>query len=70
VAIRRLRDLLESSDGDATEAFLAVEKTIAGTVARSRLDSLSTAISEFDFETALKSLEAITEDVYEKQAPD
>jgi PAS domain S-box-containing protein len=70
VAIRRLRNLLESSDGDATEAFLAVEQTLAGTVARSRLDALSTAISEFDFETALKSLEAITEDVYEKQPPD
>jgi hypothetical protein len=40
---------------------------LAGTIARSRLDALNTAISEFDFETALKSLDGIAEDVYEKQ---
>ena len=68
LAIGRLRFLLESSDADATEAFLAVETTLAGTIAKSRLDALSTTIGEFDFETALKSLNAIAEDVYEKQA--
>ncbi len=69
-AIGRLRVLLESSDGDAVEAFLAVERMLAGTIAKSRLDSLSTTIGEFDFETALKSLDAIAEDVYEKHARD
>jgi two-component system sensor histidine kinase/response regulator len=66
-AIGRLRVLLESSDGDAVDAFPALERMLAGTIARSRLDALSTAISEFDFETALKSLDGIAEDVYEKQ---
>ncbi len=69
-AIGRLRVLLESSDADAAEAFLAVERMLAGTIAKSRLDSLSTTIGEFDFETALKSLDAIAEDVYEKHARD
>ena len=48
----------------------AVERMLAGTVARSRLDALNTAIDEFDFETALSSLDAIAEDVFEKQARD
>jgi two-component system sensor histidine kinase/response regulator len=69
-AIGRLQVLLESSDADAAEAFLAVERMLAGTIAKSRLDTLSTTIGEFDFETALKSLNAIAEDVYEKQAVD
>ncbi len=69
-AIGRLRALLESSDGDAAEASLAVEKILAGRVVKSRLDVLSTTISEFDFETALKNLDAIIEDLYEKRARD
>jgi len=67
-AIGRLRFLLERSDGDTNEAFAAVERMLAGTVARSRLDALNAAINEFDFETALNSLDAIAEDVFEKQA--
>jgi PAS domain S-box-containing protein len=63
-AIGRLRFLLERSDGDASEAFAAVERSLAGTVARSRLDALNTAINEFDFETALNSLDAIAEGVH------
>jgi two-component system, sensor histidine kinase and response regulator len=70
VAIGRLRVLLESSNGDVAEAFLSVERILAGTAATSRLDALNTAISEFDFETALKTLDAIAEDLYEKQARD
>ncbi len=68
VAIGRLRFLLESSDADAGEAFLGVERMLAGTIAKSRLDALSTTIGEFDFESALKSLDGIAGDVYEKQA--
>jgi len=66
-AIGRLRFLLERSDGDTSEAFAAVERFLAGAVARSRLDALNTAINEFDFETALNGLDAIAEGVYEKQ---
>jgi len=63
----RLRVLLESSDGDAAEAFLAVERMLAGMIARSHLDALTTTIGEFDFETARKSLDGIAEDVCDKQ---
>ena len=60
-AIARLRVLLESSDGNATEAFSAVQKSLVGIVASSQLDALYTTISEFDFEKALKKLEEIVE---------
>jgi two-component system sensor histidine kinase/response regulator len=59
-AIAHLRALLETSDGDAAEAFLAVENILIGTVDKSRLDALSAAISEFDFEGALLKLDEIT----------
>jgi PAS domain S-box-containing protein len=59
-AIARLRALLETSDGDAAEAFLAVENILAGTLDKSRLDALGTAITEFDFEGALVKLNEIT----------
>ncbi|MGC1788680.1 MAG: response regulator, partial [Terriglobales bacterium] len=59
-AIARLRALLGTSDGDAAEAFIAVENILAGTLDKSRLDALSAAISEFDFEGALVKLNEIT----------
>ena len=58
-AITRLRALLESSDGDAADAFLTVKGILEGTLERSRLDVLSTAISDFDFEEALLRLDEI-----------
>jgi PAS domain S-box-containing protein len=61
-AIARLESLLKSSDGEAVEAFLAVENILAGTLDKSRLDSLSAAISEFDFEGALLKLNEITKE--------
>jgi hypothetical protein len=66
-AIRRLRVLLASCDGDAAEVFLAVEKVLAGAVAKSRVDALGTAISEFDFETALTELDKIAERAFVEQ---
>ena len=60
-AIAHLRALLESSDGDAADAFLAVKNVLEGTLERSRLDVLSTAISDFDFEEALLKLDEIAE---------
>jgi HPt (histidine-containing phosphotransfer) domain-containing protein len=60
-AIARLRALLESSDGDAAEAFLNVKGILEGTLERSRLDGLSTAISEFNFDAALLKLDEIAE---------
>jgi CheY-like chemotaxis protein len=61
-AITRLSALLESSDGDATEAFLAVENILVGTLDKSRLDALGAAIGDFDFEGALMNLNEITKD--------
>jgi PAS domain S-box-containing protein len=62
VAIAHLRALLESSDADAVEAFLAVENMLAGTVDKARMGALGTAIGEFDFQGALLNLNQITED--------
>ena len=59
-AIAHLRALLETSDGNAAEAFLAVENILARRVDKSRLEALSTTISEFDFEGALLKLNEIT----------
>ena len=58
-AVAHLGALLEASDGDATEAFSAVDKILAGTVEKPRLDALGTAISKFDFEAALVKLDEI-----------
>jgi CheY-like chemotaxis protein/HPt (histidine-containing phosphotransfer) domain-containing protein len=58
-AIASLRSLLEASDGDAAEAFLAVEDALAGTLEKSRLDVLSTDVNQFDFEGALQKLNEI-----------
>ena len=66
-AIGRLRVLLESSDGEAAEAFLAVERILAGSVAKSQLDALSGAINDFDFEVALTKLDEIAEGAYAQQ---
>ncbi len=60
-AIIHLRALLEASDGDATEAFVAVGKTLAGTVEEERLNALGVAISNFDFATALSKLDEVAE---------
>jgi len=66
-AIACLRGLLESSDGDAGDAFLAVKDILAGTLERSCRDVLSTAISEFDFEEALLRLDEVDE-IYGNEA--
>ena len=60
-AIARLRDLLESGDGDALDAFLSVESILTSRVEMSRLKALSTAINEFDFEGARMKLDEITQ---------
>jgi hypothetical protein len=59
-AIARLRALLESSDGDAAEAFLVLEGVLAGICDKPRLSALDAAISECDFGGALSKLDEIT----------
>jgi PAS domain S-box-containing protein len=61
-AIAHLKGRLESSDGEAAEAFLDVESLLAGTLDNSRLEALGAAISEFDFEGALLKLNEITKE--------
>jgi hypothetical protein len=61
-ATAHLRGLLESSDGEAEEAFLILENVLMDTVEKSKLDALRTAISEFDFEGALLKLNEITKE--------
>jgi hypothetical protein len=60
VAIAQLRSLLETNDGDAVELFPAVDRLLAGTVEKSRLDALREAINEFDLDGAWKKLTEIT----------
>ena len=59
-AIARLRALLKSNDGDAREAFLALEGVLAGICDKPRLSALDAAISQFDFGGALSKLDEIT----------
>jgi two-component system sensor histidine kinase/response regulator len=61
-AITHLRALLESSDGDAAEAFLVLEAALSGSVNEPRLHALSAAISEFDFDDALLKLDEIAKE--------
>jgi two-component system sensor histidine kinase/response regulator len=61
-AIAHLRSLLEASDGDSEEAFHTLESTLAGHIDQSLLDSLSTAIRDFEFDNALTRLDDIAKD--------
>jgi len=54
--VARLRALLEASDGDAGEAFLALEGALAGAVAKPQVEALRDAIADFDFEGGLRKL--------------
>jgi CheY-like chemotaxis protein len=62
-AVARLEALLQASDGDAAEAFLAVENALAGTLDKSRLEALGACIGEFDFEGALLKLNEIAQEL-------
>jgi PAS domain S-box-containing protein len=61
-AIAHLKALIESSDGDAAEAFLALEVALAGTGDKARLTALGVTISAFDFDAARIKLEEIAEE--------
>ena len=58
-AVAHLRTLLESNDGDATDAFLPVEQAFEGICDGPRLEVLKAAINQFDFDTALSRLDEI-----------
>ncbi len=56
-----LRVLLETSDGDAAEAFLSLESAFAGACDKLRMYALGEDISEFNFDSALLKLDVIAE---------
>jgi len=58
-AIARLRQLIEANDGEAADAFTAVENAVGGTVDKARVDALRDRIGDFDFDGALAKLEEI-----------
>jgi CheY-like chemotaxis protein len=64
-AIKRLRKLLEASDGDAREGFADLERLIAGGAWKPQLDALGNSLESFDFETALTKLNEVAQ-VYER----
>jgi PAS domain S-box-containing protein len=61
-AIAHLRALLASSDGDAAEAFVALECVLTDNCDKLRLNALRAAINEFDFDGALLKLAEIAKD--------
>jgi CheY-like chemotaxis protein len=62
-AFARLKVLLEANDGDAGEAFLALQKAIGGRVEHSLIEALGVAVGEFEFETASMKLEQIAREL-------
>jgi CheY-like chemotaxis protein len=58
-AITYLRALLEASDGDAIEAFVAVREILTGAVEEEGLNALGAATNNFDFATALLKLDDV-----------
>ena len=69
-AARRLRQLLEASDGGATEAFSALADATGGVVDKLQLDALGEAINDFDFESALSKLSEIGRIYLHSDSPD
>ena len=69
-ASRRLRQLLEASDGGATEAFRAFTDAAGDVIDKLRLDALGEAVNEFDFESALSKLSEIDRTYLHSDSPD
>jgi two-component system sensor histidine kinase/response regulator len=61
-AIALLKALIESSDGDAAEAFVALEGALQGICDKPRLSALGAAINEFDFDVARMELDEIAKE--------
>jgi two-component system, sensor histidine kinase and response regulator len=61
-AIAHLRTLLEASDGDAAEAYIALAEMLAANCDKTRLHALNAAISDFNFGGALLELDRIADE--------
>jgi hypothetical protein len=57
-----LRALIDSSDGESAEAFVALEGALAGLCDNARLSALGAAINEFDFDGARRTLDEIAKE--------
>jgi PAS domain S-box-containing protein len=64
-AIVHLRALIDSSDGESAEAFVALEGALAGLCDNARLSALGAAINEFDFDGARRTLDEIAKELGE-----
>jgi HPt (histidine-containing phosphotransfer) domain-containing protein len=69
-AIVQLRALLESSDGNAGEAFRAVSTAVASVVEKPQLEALKNSIDNFEFEAALLKLEDVSNLCAQNGKPD
>jgi len=58
-AIRRLKGLIEASDGDAADAVQEVSDVLAGTADAKLLAALRNCVEEFDFADAMTTLDEI-----------
>jgi len=62
-ALARLRQLLQNSDADALESYFVLAELLQGTSNTAQLESLGTAINQFDFDAALVQLEGIAHEL-------
>ncbi|HEX4771695.1 MAG TPA: response regulator [Bryobacteraceae bacterium] len=62
-AFARLKTLLEANDGDAGEAFAALQKAIGGHVDHSLVEALGVAVGDFEFDAASSKLEQIAREL-------
>lgn len=67
MAIARLKELLEASDADASEAYVSLSNLLKSRVDTSRLRTLGEAVNRFDFESALSQLNEVAEDYRQKE---
>jgi len=57
--LARLKQLLESDDGEATDFMIEVKPQLAGVLTRAEVKALTDQVGNFEFEAALKCLSAI-----------
>jgi CheY-like chemotaxis protein len=68
-AMTRLKELLESSDAEASEVYTNLAIMVRGMVDPSRLEALGAAVKTFDFDTALKRLNDVAREFGATEKP-
>jgi two-component system sensor histidine kinase/response regulator len=59
--LTRLKNLLESDDGEAAEFIVDAQSSLSGALTAAEIESLSVSVGNFDFEAALKCLSRIVD---------